>query len=91
MRTFFVFIKCKLGRAYDVAAAVVENVDPCPSIFSISGEYDLIAHFSVESSLDIGRFINETLHEVPDIVDTKTIIAFNTFSKDGGFQGDEKP
>lgn len=88
MRTFFVFIKCKLGKAYDVAADVVEKVDPCPSIFSISGEYDLIAHFSVDNSLDIGRFVNETLHQVPDIVDTKTIIAFNTFSKDQGFKGD---
>ena len=88
MRTFFVFIKCKLGKAYDVAANVVENVEPCPSIFSISGEYDLIAHFSVDNALDIGLFVNETLHQVPDIVDTKTIIAFNTFSKDQGFQGD---
>ena len=27
MRQFYVFIKCELGRTYDVAASLVDNLD----------------------------------------------------------------
>jgi DNA-binding Lrp family transcriptional regulator len=89
MRNFFVFIKCELGRAYEVADHIAWNLDPNPYIYSISGEFDLIAHFQVGEDLDIGRFINGKLHEVPGIRDTQTLIAFNTFSKDAGFPFDD--
>lgn len=89
MRNFFVFIKCELGRAYEVADHIAWNLEPNPYLYSISGAFDLIAHFQVEEGLDIGRFVNETLHKVPGIRDTQTTIAFNTFSKDGGFPFDD--
>ena len=91
MRNFFVFIKCELGRTYDVAQHMAWNLDPNPHIYSISGDFDLIAHFVADADLDIGRFVNSSLHAVPGIRDTRTVIAFNTFSKDSGFpfEGDE--
>ena len=88
MRILFVFIKCELGKTYDVAKYVVDNLDPLPHLYSISGEFDLIAQYHVENDVDIGRFINSTLHAVPGIRDTQTMVGFNAFTKDQGFAFD---
>lgn len=84
MRTVYIFIKCKLGAAYTVAAQIIDEIEETSSVHSISGEFDLIAQFRLESDADIGRFVNEKLHAVPGLVDTQTIICFNAFTKDKG-------
>lgn len=84
MRTIFVMIKCKLGRAYDVAGELVDSIAQVPSVYSTSGDFDLMAQFHLEPDVDIGRFVNEQVHKVPGIIDTKTIICFNAFTKDAG-------
>lgn len=83
MRTIFVLIKTALGRTYDVAAALSdEQRSQIPEIYSISGRYDLIAKYHLPADVDVGRFINDELHRVPDIVDTYTMVAFRPFTKD---------
>lgn len=84
-RTVFVFIKCALGAAYDVATDLTYEVDPCPKVYSISGEYDLIAQFHLGNDVDIGKFITQIVQTRSGIRDTKTVIAFNTFAPDSGF------
>jgi len=88
MRTFYIFIKCKLGNTYDVATKLVDDAEHAPLVHSISGRYDLIAQYHLPDDYDIGRFVNETVHPVPGIVDTETVICFNAFTKDKGL-GDE--
>ena len=82
MKTLIVQIKCKLGEAYDVAAFVVDNVAQC-LIYSISGQYDLLAIVNLEDEVDPGVFVNKRLHCVPGIVETNTMIAFNAFTPSG--------
>lgn len=84
MRTFYIFIKCKLGKTYDVAAGLVDAAEYAPMVHSISGRYDLIAQYHLPDDQDIGRFVNETVHPLPGIEDTETIICFNAFTKDKG-------
>ncbi len=84
MRTFYIFIKCQLGHTYDVATKLVDDVEYAPQVHSISGRYDLIAQYHLPDDYDIGRFVNETVHPVPGIVDTETMICFNAFTKDKG-------
>ena len=84
MRTLYVLIKCKLGTAYKVAAQIIDEVEETNSVYSISGAFDLIAQFRLEADADIGRFVNEKVHAVPDLVDTQTIICFNAFTADKG-------
>ncbi|MBU6448295.1 MAG: Lrp/AsnC family transcriptional regulator [Rhodospirillales bacterium] len=79
MKTLIVQIKCELGRAYDVAAYIMDNVTPC-HIYSISGAYDLLAIINLDDEQDPGIFINKNLHKVPGIRDTDTMIAFNAFT-----------
>ncbi len=88
MRTFYIFIKCQLGRTYDVATRLVDDADIVPLVHSISGRYDLIAQYHLPDDYDIGRFVSETVHPVPGIQDTETVICFNAFTKDKGL-GDE--
>ncbi|WP_181702363.1 Lrp/AsnC ligand binding domain-containing protein [Chthonobacter albigriseus] len=78
MTPFFVLIKCQLGRAYEVAAKLAE-AEIASEIYSTAGDYDLLTKFYVETGADIGHFVNEKVHPIPGIVDTKTIITFKAF------------
>lgn len=84
MRQFYVFIKCELGRTYDVAAALVDDLAEAPMVHSISGAFDLLAHFTLEDDADIGRFVNQSVQTIDGIKDTQTIICFNAFTRDRG-------
>ena len=79
MKTLIVQVKCQLGEAYSVAANIVDNVQEC-EIYSISGAYDLLALFHLDSDVDPGIFINKRLHKVPGVLETNTMIAFNAFT-----------
>lgn len=84
MRVFYVFIKCELGRTYEVAEAIVDAVEETRQVHSISGDFDLLAQFSLAADADIGRFVNQTIHTIPGVKDTRTLIAFNAFTRDRG-------
>ncbi len=78
MKPFFVMIKCQLGKAYDVANALAD-AEIASEIYSTAGDYDLLVKFYVEDGVDIGHFVNEKVHGVSGIIDTKTIITFKAF------------
>jgi DNA-binding Lrp family transcriptional regulator len=78
MQTFFVEIKCTLGRTNEVASAIAE-AEIASEIYSIAGDYDILAKFYVESDVDIGHFVGEKVQTIPGIADTRTIITFRAF------------
>ncbi|SON56268.1 AsnC family protein [Hartmannibacter diazotrophicus] len=78
MKPFFVFVKCQLGKSYQVAAAIAD-AEIASEVYSIAGDFDLIVKFYVEADADIGHFVNEKLHVIHGIVDTKTIPTFKAF------------
>lgn len=78
MKTFFVMIKCQLGKAYEVANALAD-AEIASEIYSTAGDYDLLVKFYVDQNEDIGHFVNEKVHHIPGILDTKTIITFKAF------------
>ena len=78
MQTFFVEIKCALGRTYDVARMLAE-AEIASEIYSIAGNYDILAKFYVSKDTDIGHFVGEKVQPIPGIVDTCTIITFKAF------------
>jgi len=78
MKPFFVMVKCHLGQAYKVAAAVAE-AEIASEIYSTAGDYDLLIKFYVDDDTDIGHFVNERLHCFDGIADTRTIITFKAF------------
>ena len=78
MQTFFVEIKCRLGRTYEVASALAE-AEIASEIYSTAGHFDVLAKFHVDDHVDIGHFVGEKVHVVPGIADTRTIITFKAF------------
>lgn len=78
MTPFFILIKCQLGRSYEVATALAD-AEIASEIYSTAGDYDLLAKFYLRGGEDIGHFVNEKVHRIPGIQDTKTILTFKAF------------
>ncbi len=78
MTPFFVLIKAELGHSYTVANELAD-AEIASEIYSTAGDWDLLVKFYVEDGTDIGHFVNEKVHCIPMIQDTKTIITFKAF------------
>ena len=78
MTPFFVQIKCELGLAYRVAGEIAD-AEIASEIYSTAGEFDLLVKFYVEPGVDIGHFVNEKVHAVGGIRDTRTIVTYKAF------------
>ena len=79
MKNIFVQIKCQLGRSYDVAEQLVDNLMEIEEIYSISGAFDLMIKLHLDDNEDIGRYINERVQRIDGIKDTFTIMAYKAF------------
>jgi DNA-binding Lrp family transcriptional regulator len=79
MQTIFVQLKCDLGQAYDVAAALAEQ-EGVSEVYSTSGQYDLLAKCYLQDGQDIGRFIATQVQKLNGVRDTYTTITFNAFT-----------
>ena len=78
MQTFFVQIKCALGKTYAVASALAE-AEIASEIYSIAGDYDILAKFYVSGDTDIGHYVGEKVQPIAGIVATRTVITFKAF------------
>lgn len=80
MQTIFIWVKCELGRAYDVASEAVESIEQVSEVHSVSGEWDLLMKCYLADNLDIGHFVCESIQRLPGIKDTFTTITFKAFA-----------
>jgi DNA-binding Lrp family transcriptional regulator len=80
MRAIFVMIKCEMGQAYKVAREMADSIPQLSEMHSISGQYDLLGKFYLETDEDIGLFVVERVQSVPGVKDTYTLQTFNAFS-----------
>ena len=80
MRAIFVMIKCDMGQAYRVAREMADSIEELSEMHSISGQYDLLGKFYLETDQDIGQFVVEKVQTVPGVKDTYTLQTFNAFS-----------
>ena len=78
MKTFFVQIKCDLGKSYEVASALAD-AEIASEIYSTAGNYDLMAKFYVDDGVDVGHFVNEKVQVISGIKDTFTTVTFRAF------------
>ncbi|MBI1384489.1 MAG: Lrp/AsnC family transcriptional regulator [Rhizobiales bacterium] len=83
-RTFLVFVKCELGKTYQVAADLAD-LEQSPQVYSVSGEYDLFCIFRLPSDDDVGRFICDRVQTIKGVAATNTLVCFNPFTGDRGF------
>lgn len=74
----FVFIKCELGQVESVANKIVE-VDGVSEVYSISGNYDLLAKVYVDRYEDFPTVVPRWIHHIPGVRETSTLMTFNAF------------
>ena len=78
MRCVFVRLKCHPGKAYDVADDLYDR-EIVSELYSTSGEYDLLAKLYIEEGIDIGKFINDKVLDIPGIMHSLTTLTFKAF------------
>ncbi len=70
MVPFFVMIKCQLARpTRSPMRSPMREI--ASEVYSTSGDYDLLVKFYVDDGSDIGHFVNEKVHPIDGIQDTK--------------------
>ena len=79
MQAILLIIKCALGLVYAVAEKLADQVDEISEVHSISGQYDLLAKFSLPKDADIGHFVTEKVQTLDGVADTFTMITFKAF------------
>lgn len=80
MITVIVQIRCSRDLVPQTAEAVAE-LPGIAEVYSVSGDYDLMAILKVKTFEDIATVVTEHLVKVPGIVRTNTISAFRVYSK----------
>ena len=63
------------------AARAVADIDGVAEVYSVSGEWDLIAVVRVPQWEQIAEVVTEHLAKVPGIARTTTLVAFRVYSK----------
>ena len=78
MTCLFIQIRCKPGTTYAVADQIAER-EIHSELYSISGDYDLLMKMYVPKGEDVGRYINDNLHDIEHIERTYTTQTFKAF------------
>lgn len=78
MNLIFVQIRCKPGTAYQVADVLYDR-EICSSLYSTSGEWDLLAKIYPPKDEDVGKFLNENVQDIEGVERTLTTLTFKAF------------
>jgi DNA-binding Lrp family transcriptional regulator len=80
MVTAIVLIKTDVARIPETAQAVAQ-IEQVSEVYSVTGEFDLVAMVRVRDHDELGDVIPGTLNRVPGVTHTETHIAFRTYSR----------
>ena len=80
MITTIVLIKAQPQRIPQTATKLA-GLDGVTEVYSVSGEWDLVAIVKVAQYEDIARVVTEQMLAVPGIERTQTLTAFRAYSK----------
>jgi DNA-binding Lrp family transcriptional regulator len=78
--TAIVQVRCSRDLIPETAEAIAA-IEGVAEVYSVSGDYDLMAIVKVKAYDDIAKVVTEYLVKVPGIVRTNTISAFRVYSR----------
>ncbi|CUW43281.1 AsnC family transcriptional regulator [Brucella vulpis] len=78
MKPVFLQLQCAPGKTYEVADTLFQR-EIVSELYSTSGEFDLLAKIYIAENEDIGKFINENVLDIPNIVCSLTTLTFTAF------------
>ena len=80
MVTAIVFINADRRNIAETAQALAD-IEGVAEVYSVSGEWDIVAVMRVREYEKIAELVTERLLKMPTITRTQTLMAFQTFSK----------
>jgi DNA-binding Lrp family transcriptional regulator len=80
MVTAIVLINCEREHINDVSQQLL-SFKGITEVFSVAGQYDLVAILRVQTNEQIAELVTESLRGVEGIANTQTLMAFKVFSK----------
>ena len=80
MVTAIVLIKADVARIPETAEKIAQ-IGAVSEVYSVTGEFDLVAIVRVRSHDELGDVIPGTVNKVPGVTHTETHIAFRTYSR----------
>jgi DNA-binding Lrp family transcriptional regulator len=78
--TAFVLIHAAPDRIHDLAADIAD-VDGVAEVYSVTGEWDLLAVVRVKQQEQLAEVVTEHLAELAGIERTTTMVAFKGYSR----------
>jgi DNA-binding Lrp family transcriptional regulator len=78
--TAIVLVKADVARIPEVAEAIAA-IDRVSEVYSITGEFDLVAMVRVRAHDELADVIADRINKLDGIVDTETHVAFRTYSQ----------
>jgi DNA-binding Lrp family transcriptional regulator len=78
--TAIVLIKADVARIPETAEAIAQ-IPAVTEVYSVTGEFDLVAIVRVRAHDELGDVIPGTLNKVNGVTHTETHIAFRTYSR----------
>ena len=80
MITSIVMINCETGRVHQVAEKLI-NLDGVAEVYSVSGEYDIMAIIRVKEYDSLAKLVSQDIAGIDGILMTNTNMAFRCYSK----------
>lgn len=80
MITAIVLVKTDVARIPQTAEAIAE-IPEVSEVYSVTGEFDLVAMIRVREHDRLNDVITGTLNRVPGVTHTETHIAFRAYSR----------
>ena len=80
MVTAIILINAERSKINEVAEVLVE-IKGISEVYSVSGQYDLVALVRVHANEDLADLVTNHLLKVEAILKTDTLLAFQTFSR----------
>lgn len=80
MVTAVVLIKAQTDKVTSLAEQMAE-LEGVSEVFSVAGQYDLVALVRVPENEDLARVISDRMRRLPGITSSETLIAFKVYSK----------
>ncbi|ABK52740.1 transcriptional regulator, AsnC family [Acidothermus cellulolyticus 11B] len=80
MITAIVLIKTRVDRVPEVAEQIAD-LPGVTEVYSVTGEFDLVALVRVRQHEELARVIPARLNKVDGVTATETLVAFRTYSR----------
>jgi DNA-binding Lrp family transcriptional regulator len=78
--TAVVLIKAERAAIADLGGKLAD-VSGISEAYSVTGEWDFVAIVRVRDAEEVAQTVTEALAAIPGVADTRTMVAFRTFSQ----------